>query len=62
MNEQHKTNEISLHQVLTQDEFKAIHKQQFPSFEPIDELQESYLKTLMCAAIKFDRAKREKDI
>jgi hypothetical protein len=62
MNEQPKEKQIVLEQVLTQDEFKLIHQKYYPGFEPVDELQESYLKTLMCGAIKFDRAKREKDI
>jgi hypothetical protein len=59
MKKQAETKQIVLEQVLTQDEFKSILQHYYPSFEPVDEFQESYLKTLMCGAIKFDRAKRE---
>ena len=52
---------IKLERVLTDAEFEQIYRQTFPSFQPFDEAQKFCAQTIMCAAIKFDRAKCEKD-
>ena len=53
---------VRLARVLTDEEFEQIYQSVYPNFRPFEAADTLYLQTLMCAAIKFDRARsRGKD-
>ncbi len=64
MNQEPETQTIKLERVLTDAEFEEIYQRTFHGLTVFNYAQKCCVQTLMCAAIKYDRQKRddEKDI